>query len=209
MKMVSVQEMQEMDRKTIEDIGMPSIMLMENAGRCVAHVALDMLGGPSNKEVAIFSGIGNNGGDGFVAARYLTARGIKAKVFIVGDKKKIKNDPLVNLHLLEKLNINIEEAYSPIKVTPDLIIDSIFGIGLKGEVKEPTRSIISSINKLKIPIVSVDVPSGLDADTGEVLGEAIIAQKTVTMQFAKKGFYTNKGMEYTGEVIVVDIGIKE
>jgi len=85
----------------------------------------------------------------------------------------------------------------------------MFGIGLKGEVKEPVRSIIVDLNKKNIPIISIDVPSGLDADTGQVLGEAIKAKKTVTMQFAKKGFYINKGPEYTGEVVTVDIGIPE
>ena len=88
-----------------------------------------------------------------------------------------------------------------------LIIDAIFGIGLKGEVKEPARSIISDLNKKSVPIISVDVPSGLDADTGEILGVVVKAGITVTVQFPKQGFYKNKGPEYTGKIIEVDIGI--
>jgi NAD(P)H-hydrate epimerase len=206
-KSVSVVEMQELDRKTIEDIGIPSIALMENAGRCVAESVIDMLGGLSGKRIAVFCGTGNNGGDGFVAARYLKNHGISVDVYIAGEKSRIKNDPLANLKILEKLGVGIKEISSAKDIEADLVIDAIFGIGLKGEIKEPVRSIIADLNKRKRPLLSVDVPSGLNADNGEALGEAIKATRTVTMQFPKKGFYLNKGPEYTGEVIVADIGI--
>lgn len=206
MKTVSVLEMIELDRRAIEK-GISSIELMENAGRSVSRVAIEVLGGASGKKVAIFCGTGNNGGDGFVAGRYLAEQGVRVEVYIVGKRPRIKNDPRINLDRLEKMGVGISEIASPIDIHADLIIDAIFGIGLKGEVKEPVRSMIRSLNKKALPILSIDVPSGLNADTGEVLGEAIKAKKTVTMQFPKKGFYINKGPEYVGEVITVDIGI--
>ncbi len=208
-KSVSVRKMQEMDRKAIEEIGIPSIVLMENAGRCVSEIAMDMLGPGSRKRVAIFCGTGNNGGDGFVAARHLTRRGIEVSVLIVGEKVRIKNDSRINLGILGKTGTEIREIDSPVDLDMDLVIDAIFGIGLKGKVKEPAKGIIAGLNKNNAPIISVDVPSGLDADTGEVLGKAIKATKTVTMQFPKKGFCINQGPEHVGEVVAVDIGIPE
>jgi len=207
MKTVSSSEMQELDRRTIVDIGVPSIVLMENAGRGVNDIALDMLGGGARKKVAIFCGSGNNGGDGFVAARYLVRQGIEVDVHIIGQKSRIKNDSKINLEILKKLGVEAEEFLSSAKVHCDLIIDAIFGIGLKGEVRGAAKDIIKNLNGYGIPILSVDVPSGLDADTGEVLGDAVKAKKTVTMQFPKKGFYINKGPEHTGDVVVVDVGI--
>jgi len=199
MRRVSVKEMQELDRRAIEEKGIPSIVLMENAGRKVAEEVIA-------KSAAIFCSTGNNGGDGFVAARHLAEKGIEVKVYIVGKRSSIKNDPKINL---DKLNIGIKEIDSPVSIDSDIIIDAIFGIGLKGAVREPARSIIVDLNKRNIPILSIDVPSGLDADTGEVLGEAIRATKTVTMQFPKKGFYLNEGPERVGKVVAVDIGIPE
>ncbi len=209
MKRVSVKEMKELDRKAIEEFGILSITLMENAGQGISKVAVDMFKGASGKKVAIFCGTGNNGGDGFVVGRYLLEQGIEVLVYIVGDRFRIKNDPLINLNKLEKMGVDINEVSSPIKIDVDLIIDAIFGIGLKGEVKGVARDIIVDLNKTNIPIISADVPSGLNADTGKVLGEAIKAKKTVTMQLPKKGFYIGKASEYTGEVITVDIGIPQ
>ena len=201
--------MQEIDQKAIEERGIPSILLMENAGRRTSEVCVATLGSAKGKKIAVFCGTGNNGGDGFVAARYLREQGAEVSVNIIGDRSRIKGDPKINLRKLEKTGVNVRDIDSPVSVDADLVIDAIFGIGLKGDVKEPARSIIAELNEKNLDIVSADVPSGLDADTGEVLGEAIKAKKTVTMQFAKNGFYINKGSEYTGEIIVVDIGIPE
>ncbi|MFH1782616.1 MAG: NAD(P)H-hydrate epimerase [Candidatus Omnitrophota bacterium] len=207
MKSITVQEMKDLDRRAIGYFGIPSIVLMENAGRCVSAVTEQLLGMALGKKIAIFCGTGNNGGDGFVAARCLKQAGADVKVYIVGERYKIEGDSSLNLSILEKLGVMTTEISSSIVLRGDLVIDSIFGIGLIGEVKEPAKSIIESFNKLKIPIISVDVPSGLDADTGEILGVAVRATKTVTMQFPKKGFYINNGPVHTGEVVVVDIGI--
>ena len=207
MKTVSVKEMQELDRIAIEDKGIPSITLMENAGRAVGEIALTELNNIKNKKAAVFCGSGNNGGDGFVAARYLFNKGINVSVYLIGRRLNLKNDPKLNAEALDDIGVEIREISVPISTDHGLIIDAIFGIGLKGEVKEPARSIISDLNKKSVPIISVDVPSGLDADTGEILGVVVKAGITVTMQFPKQGFYKNKGPEYTGKIITVDIGI--
>ena len=207
MKTVSVKEMQELDRIAIEDKGTPSIALMENAGKAVSEIALAELKNIKNKKAAVFCGSGNNGGDGFVAARYLFNKGINVSVYLIGRRANLKNDPKVNAEALDKIGVEIREISAPVSLDHGLIIDAIFGIGLKGEVKEPARSIINDLNKKSITVISVDVPSGLDADTGEILGIAVKAGITVTMQFPKQGFYKNKGPEYTGKIITVDIGI--
>jgi hydroxyethylthiazole kinase-like uncharacterized protein yjeF len=207
MKIVSVKEMQELDRIAIEDKGIPSITLMENAGIAVSEIALRELKNIKNKKTAVFCGSGNNGGDGFVAARHLFNKGINVSVYLIGPRLNLKNDPKINAGALDNIGVEIREISAPISMDHGLIIDAIFGIGLKGEVKEPARSIISDLNKRSIPVISVDVPSGLDADTGEILGASVKAGITVTMQFPKQGFYKNKGPEYAGKIIAVDIGI--
>lgn len=207
MKTVSVKEMQELDRTAIKERGIPSIALMENAGRAVSEIALSELKDIKDKKVAVFCGGGNNGGDGFVAARHLFNKGVKINVYLISKRSDLKNDPEINARLLEDIGVEICEISGPISVDSDLIIDAMFGIGLKGEVKKPAKDIIIDLNKKSIPVISVDVPSGLDADTGEILGVAIKAGVTVTMQFPKQGFYKNKGLEYTGKIIAVDIGI--
>lgn len=199
--------MQELDRIAIEDRGVPSIALMENAGRAVSEIALAELKNIKNKKTAIFCGSGNNGGDGLVAARHLFNRGVDVSVYLIGRRSNLKNDPKINAEALDNIGVEIREISAPVSMDHGLIIDAIFGIGLKGEVKEPAMSIISDLNKRSIAIISVDAPSGLDADTGEILGVAMKAGITVTLQFPKQGFYKNKGPEYAGKIITVDIGI--
>ena len=207
MKIVSVKEMQELDRIAIEDKGIPSITLMENAGRVVSEIALTELKSIKNKKTAVFCGSGNNGGDGFVAARHLFNKGIDVSVYLIGPRTNLKNDPKINAEALDNIGVKIHEISAPVSIDHGLIIDAIFGIGLKGEVREPAKSIINDLNKKSLMIISVDVPSGLDADTGEILGASVKAGITVTMQFLKRGFYKNNGPEYTGKIIAVDIGI--
>jgi NAD(P)H-hydrate epimerase len=207
MKQVSVKEMQELDRRAIEVKLIPSIALMENAGRAVSEIALDRLKRVKDKKIAVFCGLGNNGGDGFVAARHLYNKGIGLSVYLIGKKANLKNDPEINARRLEDLGVEIREISGPVNIDSDLVIDAIFGIGLKGEVKDPAKSIISALNKSSIPIISVDVPSGLDADTGEILGVCVKADTTIAIQFPKQGFYKGQGPERAGKILVVDIGI--
>ena len=236
MKTVTVRQMREIDRKAIEEYGIPSIALMENAGRRVANEAARLLPSGRNGAVAIFCGKGNNGGDGFVAARHLINRGIKARVYLVGKGEEVhpvrnfvshsgkngifngaKGDALINLNVLLKMNRKMEplSAQEHLRkaekkiARSDLLIDAILGTGTRGKIKGFLKELIDFLNETGKPILSVDVPSGLDADTGRVLGSCLKAGKTVSFAFAKKGFFLCDGPDYTGEVVVADIGIPE
>ncbi len=212
MNSISVCGMKELDRKTIEDFGVPSLCLMENAGRIAAEVVLSSLRErmkPENNttEVSVFCGTGNNGGDGFVAARYLKRQGLRVEIYIVGEESGIKGDAGINFKAAKNVGIEIKEARDSSELRSDMMLDAIFGVGLKGEMKGRAKTVINMINENTAPVISVDVPSGLDADTGEVACVAVKAEKTVTMHCAKKGFFLGKGPEYTGEIVVADIGL--
>lgn len=200
MKQISVKEAQAFDRMAQEKLGLSSLILMENAGRSVAEEALKL---PAQK-ILVICGVGNNGGDGFVAARHLLNAGKEVKVSIVGNLDKLKHDPKTNLKVLENLGVKI---VLPDFSWPDLIIDSIFGIGLNSNIREPYLSVINKINQVNKPVLSIDVPSGLEADTGKVLGVAVKAQTTVTFVAHKKGFYLLDGPKYCGNVITRNIGV--
>ena len=209
MRYLSVAEAKAFDRTAQEELGIPSLILMENAGRSVAEEAIKMLGG--KKRVAVVCGVGNNGGDGLVAARQLLNAGKRVEVYLVGKVSKLKSDPKTNLGILRKMKQRISLARSVKELRDikkaDLIIDAIFGIGLKAEVRKPLLDIIRFLNQSQKPILSVDVPSGLEADTGRVLGMAVKARKTVTFVASKKGFFRGDGPEYCGRIVVRDIGI--
>ncbi|MFH1387653.1 MAG: NAD(P)H-hydrate epimerase [bacterium] len=212
MKLVTADEMAELDRHAIKDLKIPSLTLMENAGRAVADEVCKI---PEIHKILVVCGKGNNGGDGFVAARYLAERGYEVEVVLIGNRDEVKHDPKVNIEQLKKLEAN-NPTLKCGEYTPDfslglqakdIIVDSLFGIGLKTELKPPYIDIINQLNSTGKPIIAVDVPSGLDATTGKVLGAAIKATKTVTFAAAKTGFYKEEGPAHTGEVVVVDIGI--
>jgi len=204
MKTISVKEALAFDQMAQEKLGLSSLILMENAGRSVAEEALKI---PARK-ILIVCGVGNNGGDGFVVARHLLNAGKEVKVSIVGNLEKLKPDPKSNLKVLENLGVKWKPATERRGFQEaDLIIDAIFGIGLNADVKEPYALIINEINQAKKPVLSVDVPSGLDADTGKVLGIAVKAHTTVTFVAPKQGFCLLDGPEYCGNVIVRNIGV--
>lgn len=220
------EEMRDLDRKAMVDYLIPGIILMENAGRNVAGEAVSMLRHahqlqtesiPGTRKVAVLCGKGNNGGDGYVIARHLHNSGVSVKVFVVANISDIlkEGDAAVNLQILLKMKIPVQELPDIAAVKNlakelrgyDVIIDALFGTGLSGEVREPFRTLIDAVNDSRKPIISVDIPSGLDANTGAVLGAAVKATKTVTFAVSKKGFYLNEGPAHTGEVVVTDISI--
>ena len=199
------------DRRAQAKYGVPAVVLMENAGRNVAEEALKIVG--KRGRVAVICGVGNNGGDGLVAARHLINAGIKVDIYLIGDNAKFKTDPKTNYDILVKMGSKPMSAGKPAPINRggfqdyDLIIDAIFGIGLNSAVKDPYRSVIEEINRSGITVLSVDVPSGLDADAGKVLGAAVRARRTVTFVAPKTGFYKNQGPEHCGQIVVRDIGI--
>ncbi|MDD4178935.1 MAG: NAD(P)H-hydrate epimerase [Candidatus Margulisbacteria bacterium] len=208
---LTVRQAQAFDEFAQEKLGIPSIVLMENAGRGVAEVVSNAIRVTSNAYVVVVCGTGNNGGDGFVAARHLLNAGVKVKVFVIGTKTKLKNDPKTNLNILLKIGQKIKW----VKTVKDLqgiersslIIDAIFGIGLNSPVRGIYFDAINKLNNSGVPIVAVDVPSGLDANTGKVLGAAVRAKVTVTFVAAKKGFFRTAGLKHCGKIIVRDIGV--
>ncbi|MCK5581273.1 MAG: NAD(P)H-hydrate epimerase [Candidatus Omnitrophica bacterium] len=213
MKTVMVKQIQKLDDIAINQYGVPSLALMENAGKSVAQEAIRMVAKKKRPCVCVVCGLGNNAGDGFVVARHLINAGIEPKIFLIGKVAKLKNDALVNCRILKKCRYPIKEAQ---KVTPafkkelqkaDLIVDAIFGVGLNREVGVPFKSFIEAVNDSKKPVLAVDAPSGLDGTTGKIYGVCVKAKKTVTFSFAKKGFYKAHGPEVIGKVVVVDIGI--
>lgn len=223
-KSLTREEMRELDRKAIEEYKIPGIVLMENAGRNVAEEVVKMIDSfstskvkPQNTKVAILCGKGNNGGDGFVLARHLHNHTIPVVVFLVAKISEVlrDGDADTNLQILLKMKIPVQEVLDITGVNSvlkemngsDILIDALFGTGLSGEVREPFKTLIHGMNNLNKPIVSVDIPSGLDCNSGAVLGVAVKATKTVTFAVGKRGFYLNDGPSYTGKVIITDISI--
>jgi hydroxyethylthiazole kinase-like uncharacterized protein yjeF len=178
---------------------------MENAGRGVAEAA------KGAGVIAVVCGTGNNGGDGFVAARHLLNSGRKVKVYVVGLPDKLKADPKTNLNILLKMGAQIKWVRSVKELAgikkADLIIDALFGLGLNSPVSGLYYEVIDLLNHSGVPILAIDVPSGLDADSGKVLGIAVRARQTVTFVAPKKGFFKNAGPRCCGKVIVRDIGV--
>lgn len=211
-KLLTAKTAKDIDIKASDKLGISCLVLMENAGKAVAEEAIKMLRG--KKSVAVFCGKGNNGGDGFVAARHLLTQGIKPDILLAGKISDVKNEARVNLDILLKLKqriIDIEEEDLTLvknKISKyALIIDALLGVGLKGEVKGIFRDLIGIINSSKPYILSVDIPSGLDTTTGKILGCCVKANKTVTFVAKKRGMVLGDGPKYCGRVVVRDLGI--
>ncbi|MCK4475034.1 NAD(P)H-hydrate epimerase, partial [Candidatus Bathyarchaeota archaeon] len=191
-----------------EYFGVSRLQMMENAGRNIALEVVSRF--EPDKQVAIFCGLGGNGGDGFVAARHLLAMGFKVTIVLAGKPGEISSkEALENWNALQLLNekLPIHEVYDTAvipEVKADIIIDALLGTGTKGKLRPPILQLVRRINKTKAFRIAVDVPTGIDADTGEILGEAVKADVTITFHRLKIGLGNAK--EYAGEIIVKDIG---
>jgi NAD(P)H-hydrate epimerase len=217
MILVTAAEMQAMDRRTIETGGIPGIELMENAGRGAARFLLDYFPEAIQNQIGIIAGKGNNGGDGFVIARYLSQKGIQVNVYLLAQSSAVKGDAAENLKLLKPLGIPVIELPDKKSFSNrqndmqhvDLWVDSILGTGLKSDVRGYYRDVITFINSLKKPVFAVDIPSGLNSDTGQPCGACIQAQATATFGFAKSGHVLQPGAAFSGRLKIVDIGIPD
>jgi hydroxyethylthiazole kinase-like uncharacterized protein yjeF len=201
-ELLTTAEMAEADRLAVAG-GIPSIALMENAGRAVADAVSRMLQG---RRVVVVAGPGNNGGDGFVAARYLAERGLAVSVCFVGKRERLKGDAAL---AAQRWNGPVSEPSPAAFVDCDLIIDALFGAGLDRDVEGPARNVIDLMNAAPVPIVAVDLPSGVNGTSGAVMGCAINAQLTVTFFRRKPGHFLLPGRLRCGVVEVADIGIPE
>ncbi len=215
MKVATAEQMQELDRKAIETYRIPGIVLMENAGRGATEVISNTFPDLQKMKIAIVAGKGNNGGDGFVIARYLLNRRISVKVYLLADSKGLRGDAETNFQIFQRMkgeviSVPSSKDYQKVKRELekfDLLIDAIFGTGLDAEVRGYYREVIDHLNTLQKPIVAIDIPSGLDANTGKPFGTAVRASLTITFGLPKIGHVISPGLDYVGKLKLVDIGL--
>jgi len=214
MKVVSAFQMKNLDRRAIEEFGIPGIVLMENAGRATIEVIDKYFPAMSMRKIIIIAGSGNNGGDGFVIGRHLLNRGVEVEAFLLGNKTKVSGHAKVNLELYQKMRpvqeLHRQEdlmKFQTQRGDADLVIDAILGTGVNTDVRGLYRDIIDYINALPTPVVSVDIPSGIDASTGKIMGTAIYADLTVTFGLPKVGLLIHPGLDRVGILEVADISI--
>jgi ADP-dependent NAD(P)H-hydrate dehydratase / NAD(P)H-hydrate epimerase len=215
MKILNAEQMRNVDRRTIERFGVPSIVLMENAALAV----VDAIAGhyPDADRVAIICGHGQNGGDGFAVARHLENRGVVPVLVVVGDRAAVKGDSLVNLTICERLGIPIYDILTSGEVETalahaadaDLVVDAIFGTGLNRAPSGIHADVIRGIAELRIPALAIDLPSGANASSGEPFDPCLQAEVTVTFAAPKLCHVFEPAALYCGEVIVADISIPE
>jgi len=214
MIVVTAEEMREMDRLTIEEHGVPSLLLMERAGQGVTKALLSRFGRIARGGVVVVAGKGNNGGDGFVVARLLKKKGIRGEVVLLARREELSRDAAENMRAYLKMKGRLFEATENLRQSlgerlrgKRLVVDAILGTGLKEEVRGLYGEAIDTINASGLPVVAVDVPSGLDTERGRPLGTTIKAEMTVALGYAKVGEVIYPGLSYVGELLVADIGI--
>ncbi len=213
----------QLDVLAAEQFAMPTIILMENAASAAAEVALEMLDQAPDPEapVLIVCGPGNNGGDGLAIARHLHNAGVAVRIALLAPAEKMAGDAGVNLEICRKMKLAITalpaigagralEKLLNTGKAPALLIDALLGTGVKGSLRGPVLEVIPAMNearKLGTRILAIDLPSGLDADSGASLGQTVIADVTVTMAGLKRGFESLESQNYLGETVVADIGV--
>jgi len=215
MRVLNSSQMREADKRTIEDIGIPSLVLMENAGRQAVAAMEAMYTDLLDRRVGVLCGRGNNGGDGFVVARTLVQRGVDVAVFLLGGVADVRGDARANLEILGRLGVTVVEIsdsqawelhFSEVSDCT-LIVDAIFGTGLKSPVSGLIESVIADINASGIPVVAIDLPSGLSADSPKPIGPSIEATLTVTLAAPKLPLVLPPGETHAGDIVIADIGI--
>ncbi len=209
-------QVRDVDAWAINQVGLPGVVLMENAGRSCAELIVEMLRQRPSRRVAIFCGTGNNGGDGYVIARHLMCNGCGVRVAICGSREKIKGDARTNMEVLSRTGFGFLDVAMDGDVSlqvcqaadgADMVVDAIFGTGLDKELGPEHIRLIEAINSLDTVRLAVDIPSGLDCDTGVPMPVAVRADMTVTFVAAKSGFACAGSEQFTGTVHVASIGI--
>ncbi|HYL67792.1 MAG TPA: NAD(P)H-hydrate dehydratase [Candidatus Limnocylindria bacterium] len=216
MKILTAAETREVDRLTTERHGVPSLTLMENAGKSVVAFIKQRFAKLGRRRIVILCGKGNNGGDGFVVARHLLDMGARAAVYLFAEPTEVCGDAAVNLKRWQdaarelKIVRNLEEwkAAKSALTSADIIVDALLGTGVRGPVEGELREAIEDVNRRRAEtaVVAVDIPSGLSADTGEAQGVAVVANNTVTFTAPKIGFFLGSAAHHVGQLIVRDIG---
>src|SRR5436190_2273357 len=215
MRVLNSAQMREADRRTIDDIGISSLVLMENAGREVVAAMESMYADLGDRLVAVLCGRGSNGGDGFVVARTLVQRGVDVSVFLIGKIGDVRGDARTNLEILGRLGLTVVEIadsqawelhFSEIGDCT-LIVDAIFGTGLNAPVSGLLETVVADVNASAIPVVAIDLPSGLSADSHEPIGDSIDAAMTVTLAAPKLSLVLPPAETRAGDIVIADIGI--
>lgn len=204
----SCQEIRALDKQVIEKIGMPGMVLMENAGLAVAQFLEAYL---ENEKVVICCGKGNNAGDGLVVARHLWNHGFDVEVLLFELPEYFSQDTRMNYHIAKNCHVPMHQVKEGMAknclLVADWIVDALFGTGFQGGLKSPYLDIISTINQMDAKVLSIDVPSGLNADTGQADGACVQADITLSFVGLKRGFLNPQAKPYLGELHVIDIGI--
>jgi NAD(P)H-hydrate epimerase len=215
MRVLNTQQMREADRRTIDDVGIPSIVLMENAGRQAVAAMEAAFEDLATSRVGVLCGRGNNGGDGFVVARTLVQRGVEAIVFLFGAVADVRGDARTNLEVLGRIGLTVVEItnaqewelhFSEISEC-DVLVDAILGTGFNGQLSGMLETVVADVNGLGVPVVAIDIPTGLSADSHEVSGEAIEASMTVTLAAPKIPLVLPPADTHGGDLVIADIGI--
>jgi len=215
MRVLNAAQMREADRRTIQDIGIPSLVLMENAGRQAVAAMEAAFADLTERRVAVLCGRGNNGGDGFVVARTLIQRGVDVSVFLIGQVSEVRGDARTNLEVLGRLGLTVVEIsdsqawelhFSEISDCT-LIVDAIFGTGLNAPIAGLLETVVADVNASGIPVVAIDLPSGLSADSHEPIGDSIDAAMTVTLAAPKLALVLPPAETRAGDIVIADIGI--
>lgn len=217
MRLVSVMEMRELERVAIEEYGVPSIVLMENAARQTADLIETRLGELKGKRILIFAGKGNNGGDGLAVARYMANRGAAVRVLFFGNPEANQGDAKINRQIIEAMKIDLiavngERDLDRIRqsiAVSDCLVDALLGIGFSGQLRDGMRRITEMMNESGKYIVAVDVPTGVHADSGQVAVGAVRAHDTITFDACKLGLVLYPASAYCGRITIASIGIPE
>jgi hydroxyethylthiazole kinase-like uncharacterized protein yjeF len=214
MDSLSRAEVRAIDRCAIATIGVAGEVLMENAGRQAADAVEQFVAGGGGRRVAIVAGGGNNGGDGFVVARHLALRGLEVTTFLVASPEKLTHDAATNYRICRRLGLDVRPidarglaALAGELAAYDAVVDAVGGTGIRGALRGDAAAAVEQINAAGRDVVAIDIPTGLDCDTGEAPGPTVRAKFTVTFLARKKGFDAPGAAEYTGPVRVADIGV--
>ena len=212
MKLVTAEQMRLVDRETIDHHGIPGPELMENAGRGIAEAMIaSVVNASMHDKVTVFCGKGNNGGDGYVVARYLRHADIDTKIFFLGPTDKLSPDARLNFDRARSMGLDMVELTSsanlPERLECDCIVDAVFGTGFTGAPRGLASDVIAYINRQPQCVVAVDLPSGLDADNGRHQGPVVKADYTFTLALPKYGLYLSPGRELAGLVATIPIGV--
>ena len=212
MKIVTAQQMKNIDRRAVREFGIPGPVLMENAAAAIMAEMEKFFDGLGNVRVGIICGKGNNGGDGLALARRLSIRGVPVRAALLAPFSAVAGEAKINLSILRRMDVEIVQtagarSLADIISWSDVLVDAMLGVGLSSPLKGVYAQAVNMMNASGRPVVSIDIPTGIDADTGAVMGAAVNADLTVTMALLKRGLVLYPGAELAGTVRVADIGI--